>query len=372
MNQPPTASFTVSATSGPAPLAVSFDATSSTDDGTIVAYQWNFEAGMASVGPVGAPMPTSAEKTPAWTYRTPGTHTAVLRVQDNQGKWSEWTSKTVTVAAPVNQPPSANFTVSASSGPAPLAVSFDATPSTDDGTIVAYQWNFEAGMASVGPVGAPMPTSSNKTPNWTYTTPGTHTAVLRVQDNQGKWSEWTSKTITVADGYVPPTAVLQLLTTNNRAGYGVKLDASASTIDGNFAWFSWNFGDGEERFDTSFPRYIKNYKAPGKYKVTVKVKDDRGNVGTAVQTVTVLPNPAPVASFTATPVQARTGAPSPLTQPHQRMTTPSITTGPLATERLRADIIQVRPGPLVSCRRAASARQSCARSTRLPASIPSP
>jgi PKD repeat protein len=50
-HQSPTASFTANPTSGVAPLAVSFDASNSSDsDGTIISYAWDFKDGNTGTG----------------------------------------------------------------------------------------------------------------------------------------------------------------------------------------------------------------------------------------------------------------------------------------------------------------------------------
>jgi PKD repeat protein len=87
---PPKAMVTASATSGTAPMAVSFSAAGSSDpDGVIVAYQWNFGDGSP---PVSGP-------TPRYTYTRVGTYNAVLEVTDNTGMKAS-KAATITVRAP--------------------------------------------------------------------------------------------------------------------------------------------------------------------------------------------------------------------------------------------------------------------------------
>jgi uncharacterized repeat protein (TIGR01451 family) len=72
---PPTAAFTADPVSGNAPLAVSFDASSSSDtDGSIVSYAWDFGDGASGSG-----------VTASHTYTATGTFTATLTVTDNSG-----------------------------------------------------------------------------------------------------------------------------------------------------------------------------------------------------------------------------------------------------------------------------------------------
>jgi PKD repeat protein len=74
-NQPPSAVMAATPTSGVAPLAVSFDGSSSSDiDGTLVSYIWNFGDGATASG-----------ATTSHTYSTFGTYAARLTVTDNQG-----------------------------------------------------------------------------------------------------------------------------------------------------------------------------------------------------------------------------------------------------------------------------------------------
>jgi PKD repeat protein len=65
-----------------------------------------------------------------------------------------------------NEPPTARFSATPNTGEAPLAVSFDASASSDpDGTIVRYDWAFGDGTTGTG-----------ETTSHTYTTAGTFQA----------------------------------------------------------------------------------------------------------------------------------------------------------------------------------------------------
>ena len=85
--QPPTASFTASATNGLAPFTVDFNASGSTDsDGKIVRWEWYFGDGSTALG-----------RTTTKTFTAGGVNSVTLLVRDTQGGVGVAT-RTVTVA----------------------------------------------------------------------------------------------------------------------------------------------------------------------------------------------------------------------------------------------------------------------------------
>jgi len=76
-----------------------------------------------------------------------------------------------------NIAPVASFTAIPASGPAPLAVAFDASGSTDvDGTIASYLWNFGDTQTDSGVL---------VSHNYTQTESKVYTVVLTVADDDG-------------------------------------------------------------------------------------------------------------------------------------------------------------------------------------------
>ena len=117
-NRAPIASFNVAPTTGPSPLFVEVNASSSIDpDGDILTYTWDFGDGSFGSG-----------ATQTHTYEADGQHTIRLTVTDSQGQQGT-SAQTIWVIQPSNLP-EASFTASPSSGGTPLTAAFNAAAST--------------------------------------------------------------------------------------------------------------------------------------------------------------------------------------------------------------------------------------------------
>lgn len=154
VNRPPIASFSYS-TNG---LSASFNGSSSSDpDGHALSYSWDFGDGASGSG-----------ANPSHTYALPGTYSVQLTVNDN-GSPTKQDSQTRSVTVEdINQHPVASFTYTENN----LVVSFDASGSSDDGSIVSYSWNFGDGGSGTG-----------VSPSHTYVSSGTYSVQLTVTDN---------------------------------------------------------------------------------------------------------------------------------------------------------------------------------------------
>lgn len=144
-----TPDFTVSASSGVAPLTVTF-ADASTQSPT--AWAWDFENDSTI---------DATTQNPAHTYTTPGTYTVSLTATDEAGSATETKTGFVTVLTPVV----AGFSTSVTSGAAPLSVTF-ADTSTQKTT---YSWDFESDGT---------PDSTATSPTHVFTTGGATTVTL--------------------------------------------------------------------------------------------------------------------------------------------------------------------------------------------------
>ncbi len=153
--------------------AVSFDASTSTDDKGIASYSWDFDASNGITS-------EATGKTATKTYTTAGTYTVTLIVTDTSGQRSTDTLKVV-VSDPTtsgDNPPVANAGAdkTASVG---SAVSFTGSLSTDDVGIVSYRWDFDASNGITTEATGMKATK-------TYIKAGTYTVTLIVIDAKGQ------------------------------------------------------------------------------------------------------------------------------------------------------------------------------------------
>ncbi|MFZ0932215.1 MAG: choice-of-anchor tandem repeat GloVer-containing protein [Syntrophobacteraceae bacterium] len=172
--------FTASTTSGKAPLTVHFSDSSA---GSITKWLWNFGDGQ-----------TSTIRSPSHTYGKAGAYTVTLTVTGAGGTNTCTQPDYITVYAA----PEANFSASPSSGKAPLRVNFT---NKSTGLVTSWLWRFGDGA-----------TSTDESPDHTYNTPGTYTAMLTAYGPGGTGSKTLIIRVTKRMGGTPT------LLTNLNAG----------------------------------------------------------------------------------------------------------------------------------------------------------
>ena len=178
-------------------------------------------------------------------YYAPGTHTVKVRAKDIAGAYSPWTEKTFTITSSA---PTVTLTATptrtAQSGK--FLVNISATASDSDGDPTTLEWDNKAADG--------------------YYAVGTHTVRVRAKDATGLYSDWVSKTFTVANS--APTAPMITRTPNGNSvapGTPVTITAASSDPDGDPVTLIW---EGRNAETQTYPR--------GKNVVRVKAVDSAG------------------------------------------------------------------------------------------------
>jgi len=171
-------------------------------------------------------------------------------------------------------PPTAQLSVTPTSGVAPLVVNASTAGSTDaDGTIVSSSINFGDGSATVAG-----PAASH-----TYTVPGTYALTATVTDNSGLSSTATATVMVKADQ--PPVVELTVTPSSGASPLAVAVYANSSyDPDGTITASKITFGDGASASGISANH---TYTGPGTYTVSATLTDNAGLSSTASTVVQV-------------------------------------------------------------------------------------
>jgi PKD repeat protein len=136
--KPPVAVIKASPSSGPAPLAVAFSGTGSTDpNGKITSYAWNFGDGKSGSGSAAT-----------HTYSSPGTYTAMLTVADESGG-----SATANVSISVSAaPPAAPSVLTAAAKSTTVTLKWKNNSTSQSGVYIERELSSGGSYARVGQV----------------------------------------------------------------------------------------------------------------------------------------------------------------------------------------------------------------------------
>jgi PKD repeat protein len=204
-NAAPTAAFT----SACADRSCAFDGSTSTDDGGIVSYDWDFGDGTT---------PHGTGVAPSHPYAAAGPYDVVLTVTDAQGLTN---SVTITTTVPDNAAPVAAFTSSCTG----LSCTF--TNTSTDNPPVSYAWTFGDGAVS----DAANPTHS-------YADADTYLVELTVTDSFGSASS-VDHHVTVAPIASPAvTFVGQTSVSNQLTTHVATIPVDVQPGDGLLLFFS--------------------------------------------------------------------------------------------------------------------------------------
>ena len=229
-------------------------------------------------GPEGVEFDDPTNTLASVQFPATGVYELTLTVTDGVFAASDIVTVTVTP-----NPLRAAFAALPPAGPAPLAVTLDASSASDPGgTIVAYDWDFGDGTTGTGSVAEHV-----------YQTPGLRTVTLTVTDDRG-FSDVASLDVDV--GSPPPVAVIDASALDLAEPGTVDFDSSRSSdIGGTIASTSWDFGDGSEGDERASP--VHHFDAVGVYPVTLVVTDEHGATGSDRVVVRVGVAPVPRVTY---------------------------------------------------------------------------
>lgn len=218
-------------------------------------------------------------------YNKPGVYTVTLKVQDDQGKWSEPVSHVVHVLEKeqeqYNLPPIAMFKATNPIYVGETVIYEDLSYDPDGGTIADARWEGKQTQ---------------------FNSPGKYRVTLTVQDDKGKWSDPLYQVMEVRER---PLVEVQ------RKPVAAFTVTSPVYVGQTVTYTNKSFDqDGDSIIATDWSANKKSsYSKPGKYDITLRVQDEHGAWSdTYTKTVQVIdsPNMPPVADFaTNSPVHVR-------------------------------------------------------------------
>jgi PKD repeat protein len=261
----PTAAFTFTPASPDMGQTVTFDASSTTDEGATCiscSFIWDFGDSTTGTGRV-----------VTHVFGAAGTHTVTLTAIDSVGTSSTPLTHTVTVSA-TTIPTGLSVTASPNPPIAKQAATFTATATpAANHHIVSYQFIWGDGDSN---------TTSSNVIQHTYSQSGPYMVTLTVRDDLGQ-SSTGNTVITVSSG-------LTAAFTTNKSGTTVTFDASTSSsqVASTITDYAWDFdSDGTYDSNGSSPITSKDYGSNGTYKATLRITDNRGVTATSSATITI-------------------------------------------------------------------------------------
>jgi PKD repeat protein len=268
---PPLAQMQVSPLNRDAFQRITFDGTGSTSSGLIQSYEWDFGDGTSSIGAI-----------VQHEYLSTGSKTVTLRITNDLGQTDTETFIYQVVANPA---PVASFIATPTAGDAPLAVQLDASASTDDASIVSYEWDFQSD-------GVYDATGVTTTANISST--GLYAVLLRVTDAGGKTATTSVNIRSTQAGKIPPVAVMTPSVTSGTAPLTISFTALPSwDPDGSITAYNWDF-TGDNVTDATGLTASWNYVVAGNFTAKLTLIDNDGASASSTQYVNVSVTPGAI------------------------------------------------------------------------------
>jgi hypothetical protein len=230
-----------------------FNGTSSDSDGTIVAYLWKSTIDGE----------LSTEEDFSTTGLSGGSHSIRFSVQDNDGGWSDYDSRTL-VVYPNSLPIAVIDLISPSPARFSDEIFFNGSGEDSDGTVVAYEWT-----SSIDGF-----LSDEEDFSITGLSDGNHYISFGVQDNDGGWSDYDSTTLVVYPNSLPLAVIDSIYPSPAEKGTTVFFNGTSSDSDGTVVAYLWESSiDGELSTEEDF---TTTNLSIGNHTITFMVQDNDG------------------------------------------------------------------------------------------------
>lgn len=269
-NRPPTATITTPSNGGAYSEGneIVFNGLASSDpDNDFLTYTWDLSE-------AGGPSYTASKQNKFSLDLSEGQYSISLTVEDPDGE-SSTTTHSFTVT---NLPPVSKITSDVTSLFVGEKIQLSGDDSYDpEGGALDFLWDFGDNK-----------TSSLKSPEYSWNSPGEFTVSLTVEDGEG---QTTTSTKEIEVKSLGPVASFTFSSGDKiRSSDNVTLDASdSSALGAAIKEYKWNFGDGEE-ITTNESNTEYSWNSGGYYNVTLIVVDEDGEVGEITKILQVVPD----------------------------------------------------------------------------------
>jgi PKD repeat protein len=261
-NAPPSCpTFTVSPTSGTAPLNVTASGSCSDPENDITSTTITWGDGTSTPGTSGT-----------HKYDNSGTFTVTLTATDSAGNTGPSPSQTVTVQAQTH-PPTCTLQVSPDHGNAPLTLTAtgNCTDPQNESLTAVLNWGDNT-------------TTADMSGTHTFTTAGNFTVVLTATDSGGLSGSASKNVKVTGTQNAPPTCGLSVSPNKGNPPLTVTANGNCSDPENDIVSIVLNWADGTTVNGASGSH---TYSLAGSYRVTLTATDSAGGMGTATKTVTV-------------------------------------------------------------------------------------
>ena len=236
-------------TSGPAPLTVQFNDTST---GPHDHWKWEFGDGNSS-----------SEQNPLYTFSEPGSYSVLLNISQVDGETVSTTQEDyINVSAVSLEPPVVDFSGEPTSGIAPLTVTF-----ADLSSNAPTSWNWSFGDDSTE-------NATTRNPVHSYANPGIYSVSLNATNTAGMNVSTKTSYINVTAAPVGPVADFSGTPTSGFAPLTVQFNELSTGFVNPVTYF-WDFGDGSTSTERN-PAHTYTANTSENYTVTLNVTGNYG------------------------------------------------------------------------------------------------